>query len=280
MHKQKLRANKIGLATFLLAVAPMLFGAPQNAVAEGLSQDENAHVSSFEQMNYPALAQYVASQSQGIVIIRVKLDETGRVLEATALSGQDILVPDCLANVKKWRFQPNPSRNAIVIYNFRIVPGECSSASSVFAFEPPNFATVVGCWPVLANPLKLVVSRQAEVSDQDIAVLNYEPLKYSQIAKTARVEGVVVVRVKLDAAGRVREANALSGTPMLIPDCLANAKKWRFRANAEGAAIIAYNFKLVNMEFGSATSQFIFEPPNFVTILAAPMTIETDSSAR
>ena len=82
---------------------------------------------------------------QGVVVVRVRLDDAGGVTDAVALSGADALVRDCLENVKKWRFEPNAQKSAVVIYKFGMPGGECKSAPSMFMLERPNFAKVIGC---------------------------------------------------------------------------------------------------------------------------------------
>ena len=47
--------------------------------------------------NYPSSARLI----QGAVVVRVKLDESGGVIAAEAISGSDALVPETLLNVKK-----------------------------------------------------------------------------------------------------------------------------------------------------------------------------------
>ncbi len=251
--------------------------AQQNGTLDGGTvtvNDKDIKVIDYEELKYPLLAQYVPIESEGVVVVRVNLDDGGKVVEAVAISGDDILIPDCLANVKKWRFQPNAAKTAVIVYNLRMLQGECKSASSLFTFQQPNLATVMGCSPARESPFKLVRSqRGGTVSDMDMKVLHYEELRYPTLAKSASIQGVVVVQVKLDDKGNVVEAAAISGNPALIgtADCLANAKKWRFQPSAQKTAVIVYNFRLV---FG-APDQFIFQPPNFATITGAPMIVQT-----
>src|SRR6266496_2066056 len=76
--------------------------------------DEDMGVVSFEEMNYPTIAR--AARREGVVVVRVKLDEKGKVLAAFAISGSKMLVPESISNVEKWRFRPNPARSAVVLY--------------------------------------------------------------------------------------------------------------------------------------------------------------------
>jgi|SRR5581483_6130749 len=94
-------------------------------------------------MKYPPLAR--AARIQGTVVVRVILEDAGTVKEAEPISGAELLIPDCLTNVKKWRFRPNPRKTAVIVYEFRMPGGECNSVSGLFMFRGPNLATIIGC---------------------------------------------------------------------------------------------------------------------------------------
>jgi TonB family protein len=59
----------------------------------------------FEKMYYPPTAHTV--DKQGIVVVMLKLDEDGNVVDVHALSGSVPLVRDTLDNARKWRFKPS-----------------------------------------------------------------------------------------------------------------------------------------------------------------------------
>jgi len=104
---------------------------------------KDVRVLAYEELNYPPLAR--SQRIQGVVVVRVRLDDAGGVTDAVALSGVEALVRDCLENVKKWRFEPNAHKSAVVVYKFGMPGGECKSAPSMFMLERPNFAKVIGC---------------------------------------------------------------------------------------------------------------------------------------
>jgi len=66
----------------------------------------------------------------------------------------------------------------------------------------------------------------AEEAAQHI-VSRVEP-KYPLLAQTAGIQGDVILRVTIDEAGRVREANPVSGHPLLIEAAVPAVKNWRF----------------------------------------------------
>ena len=112
------------------------------------------------------------------------------------------------------------------------------------------------------------------IHDSDLKVLGFEKTLYPHIAMVAHVEGVVVVRVKLDDQGHVVEAVAISGTELLIPGCLTNARKWQFQPNSQKAAIIVYNFRLKGVCGERESNQFILQRPNLASITACSPTVQ------
>jgi TonB family protein len=69
-------------------------------------------------------------------------------------------------------------------------------------------------------------------------------LAYPPVARLARVQGIVVIKVTFNDQGEVTSASAIAGRRTLIPHFLANAKKWRFKPGAQKSAVIVYQFKL------------------------------------
>ena len=135
----KMFVRRAALAISLLAVTPQGHAQAQQ---ETTISDEDIRVLDFESLKYPVLAHQ--TNYQGVVVVRVKLDTDGRVAEATAISGHKLLIPDCLANARKWRFHPNANHAAVIVYNFRLF-ARCKSAGSFFTLEAPNFATITDC---------------------------------------------------------------------------------------------------------------------------------------
>ena len=96
------------------------------------------------------------------------------------------------------------------------------------------------------------------MNDEDLKVVHFEDLRYPPLGRLERIQGVVVVRVKLDEKGNVVEPEAISGAKLLIPESLANAKKWSFQPNSEKAAVIVYNFRLTSGYCHTITSHSRF----------------------
>jgi TonB family protein len=128
---------------------------------------------------------------------------------------------------------------------------------------------VLAAWLTLF-PSAFVRAQQSEtINDEDIHVVDFVGLAYPTIPQTATVEGVVVIRVRLNEQGKVSEAYAISGPKLLINASLENAKKWSFEPNAKKAAILIYEFRIRGeCPRDNNSSQFVFEKPNFSTVTA------------
>jgi hypothetical protein len=274
--------SEMAVIVLLVTVLASWVRAEVNAQLGESINDDDILVMGFNELDYPFSA--MSSGAEGVVVVRVKLDNAGRVLEAVALSGRDELVPDSLANVKTWRFHPNLDHAAVVVYSFRRARGSCKSASSFFTLERPNLATITACWPAVKGTIPVAVSPKevdVMVADKDIEVLDFEDLKYPPLGTAARVRGVVVVQARLNDKGEVVEAAAISGHGVLVPDCLANVKKWRFRPNIQRTVVVVYNlrFPCDGVDYKSEDQhQFVLEAPNFATIRGTPRVIDTAGS--
>lgn len=115
------------------------------------------------------------------------------------------------------------------------------------------------------------------IKDKDINVVHFQELRYPQLARTAHIQGVVVIKVRINDQGIVMDASAISGADALVQDCLKNAKNWRFQPNDQHAAVIVYRFRLPPSDCGSVSSFFMLQGANFATITACPLTIETQA---
>jgi protein TonB len=51
---------------------------------------------------------------------------------------------------------------------------------------------------------------------------------YPQLAKTARIQGVVRLRVRIGITGRVEQVRLLSGHPFLVEAAIEAVRRWRY----------------------------------------------------
>lgn len=131
------------ILTILLLASPAKIARAQQ---QGTVYDEDLKIAEWAELGYPDLANM--AKIQGVVVVQVVLDSQGAVSDALGLSGSKLLVPACILNAKKWRFQPTPHHSAILVYNFRM-EGFCVNPRSLFTIQPPNLVTVIGCRGVI-----------------------------------------------------------------------------------------------------------------------------------
>jgi len=115
--------------------------------------------------------------------------------------------------------------------------------------------------------LALFAQQEQTIYDEEISVSDFDRMSYPPLARTGHHEGVVVVRARLDAKGYATSVTAISGSAMLVPDVISNAKKWRFKPNSKSAVVLVYQFRIVDGTCDPANgSLFVLEEPNIVTI--------------
>lgn len=132
----------IGLA-LLLGPFAVLNGQEQHTI-----DDSDLKLVSFVDLQYPHAARM--GRVQGVVVVKATLDGDGNVTAASAISGHKGLIPDCLTNIRKWKFVPNRNKSAVVVYEFRREVGACHDESnSFFRLVHMNFASITICEPVL-----------------------------------------------------------------------------------------------------------------------------------
>lgn len=131
--------------SLVIVLAYLLLGgwsSAQQNQNDSAVKNEDIYVASLTEMTYPLAARL--NPVEGIVVVRVKFDETGKVVSSEAISGPKSLIAGAVANAEKWRFHPtNAARTAVIIYEFRL-DGFCLEGSH-FTFRQPNVAIVTGC---------------------------------------------------------------------------------------------------------------------------------------
>jgi TonB family protein len=149
------------------------------------------------------------------IVLRLTLDESGRVAEArhvgrSAFNGVPEYVKGAIDAVKQWRYDP-PADGPIsfdVSINFQ------GPATPDIAFRgsppDPNAPVRVGGGVLLPRKIKHVTP------------------EYPEIAKDARVQGVVITEVVVEADGAVGDVRILRSIPLLDAAAVAAVRQWQF----------------------------------------------------
>lgn len=136
------------LSFCLLALANPLVAEPIQGVND-VVYDEDVVIFRSVELEYPRGA--ASAHVQGIVVVKVTMDDAGEILSAAALSGPKLLIDASVANARRWALKPTRSKAAILVYNFRIEDAICKSASSFYVLRPPNVSVITACHEPL-NP--------------------------------------------------------------------------------------------------------------------------------
>jgi protein TonB len=98
----------------------------------------------------------------------------------------------------------------------------------------------------VATPQKIRVSQGVAAGN---LINRVEPL-YPPIAKSARIQGTVVLQAVISKNGNIEGLRAVSGHPMLVPAAIDAVSRWRYKPyllNGEPVEVettITVNFRL------------------------------------
>jgi len=143
---------------------------------------------------------------QGVVILEAKSDEYGRVMDAMILRSIPELDGAAIDAVRQWVYEPllidgKPTKGLFTV-TVRFQLGEKD-------FE--RFAEGAVKVKDQINPPKLVKS--------------VDPF-YPEIARQAKIEGVVIVQARTDVQGKVKDAMVLRSVPLLDQAAIAAVRQW------------------------------------------------------
>jgi len=106
--------------------------------------------------------------------------------------------------------------------------------------------TAVGAALLFSSALSVFASAQTArdfVLDGTARVRSFPRMVYPPVARSAREQGAVVVRVTLSPAGTVADAVALTGGGLIMEAAVKNAKTWTFEPGPS-TLILVYLFEI------------------------------------
>lgn len=196
---------------------------------------------------YPAAA--LEEHAQGGVFVQVVVDGNGKVEKALGQvcpNCSPILRKAAVQAVEQWQYQPTllngkpVTVNSWVIFRFRLegrsVEIVSRSESATLAPDAPKLEVqVVSAAPVAGGanstsgavtpPQKLSIS--ADVAERNV-VSKINP-QYPQMARIAHIQGDVIISGIINREGKIVEAKALSGHPILVQSALEAIKQWQYK---------------------------------------------------
>jgi TonB family protein len=182
---------------------------------------------------YPAEAR--RAHIQGTVVLKVEISKSGDVEQIQLVSGHPMLAPAAIDSVKQWKYKP-------YLLNGEPVDVETRVTVNFTLADTPPAEGVVGDAPggsltgepggITSNaPLDADRPGTVRVSQGVMSglVVTKVPPDYPSDAKKARIQGTVVMRVKIDKAGDVSNIQLISGHPLLAPAAIDAVKQWKYK---------------------------------------------------
>lgn len=108
-------------------------------------------------------------------------------------------------------------------------------------------APVPSASPPLAKPPEVI-----RLSAEKLSPIYNPPPRYPELAKVARVEGAVLLEVRVGTDGKVRSILVLSGNPLLIQAAIEAVQQWRYKpVLLNGKPVEVLTQVTVNFRLGS-----------------------------
>ena len=143
---------------------------------------------------------------QGVVILEAKSDEYGRVMDAMILRSIPELDRAAIDAVRQWVYEP------------LLIDGKPTKV----------LFTVTVRFQLNEKDIEKFAEGAVKVKDQinpPKLVKLVSPV-YPEIARQAKIEGVVIVQVRTDAQGRVKDAMVLRSVPLLDQAAIEAVRQW------------------------------------------------------
>ncbi len=154
--------------------------------------------------DYPATAK--TKLISGFSVVAILVSEEGEVINARAQAGMVVFQKGTEAAARRWRFPPF------------LVDGKPRPVTGLITFLY-NFE----------EKYAPVVLTEAELRERAVKTAVPVSPNFSGEGSNTRVVGDVTLKVKIDEAGRVRQAWAINGPKLLHEAAVQTALKWRFR---------------------------------------------------
>ena len=179
---------------------------------------------------------------QGVVILEAVVDEKGRVRAVKVLKGlPGGLTESAVNTVKKWRFKPATNNGEPVAVYFNL-----TTRFSLQQEQSESQDAGVG--------LNLPASEDVQLP----VVVSAPPPSYTEGARQAGFQGVVVVLASIDKEGNVTNMKVLKGLPILDTATADAVKEWKFKPATLFGRPVAVVYKItVRFSLDQAESEAV-----------------------
>jgi len=190
----------------------------------------------------PVVRREPGMRIQGTVVLKAVIGKTGNIENLQMVSGHPMLVPAAIDAVKQWKYQPYEVNGIPVRVEttIRVEFGDRSRTEDDASAAAPESSQSPGA------PLQ-IVNQMLEGH-----ILRKVPPVYPPLARQARIQGTMTLRVIINKLGDVRDVQLLSGHPMLAPAAIEAVKQWKYapyELNGEAVEVetdVQVNFRLAD----------------------------------
>jgi TonB family protein len=148
----------------------------------------------------------------GTVVLNAVINKDGVIESLHMMSEHPSLLPAAIEAVKQWRYRRYEVNGIPKAVTTRIRVEFADASDGETETAPPQEES-----PVLAT-----------AEDMRDRLLYKVAPKYPPLARAARVQGTVILRIIINKLGEVRDTQLLNGHPMLAPAAVDAVKKWRY----------------------------------------------------
>ena len=147
---------------------------------------------------------------QGEVVLNAVISKTGEIESLRVVSGHPMLVPAALESAKQWKYRPYE------------VNGIATTVETTIRFEFSNNS--------VPRTNDLNSESRVSVTSKDISghIIRKVPPIYPPLARQARIQGAVILRVIIEKEGNVTNLQLVSGHPMLAPAAIEAVRQWKY----------------------------------------------------
>lgn len=192
---------------------------------------------------------------QGVVVLHAVIGRDGTIRSLTAVSGNEMLRKAALEAVGQWTYRPyllngQPTQvDTTITVNFTLADTVVGAPGvAPVPPEPGSVSRVIEVWPPGAPPAGGVrVSAQVAAAN---LVTKVAPT-YPPDAKAARIQGPVVLRVRIAKDGTVEKAAVVDGAAELRDSALEAVRQWVYKPYlVDGVPVGVDTMVVVNFTLG------------------------------
>ena len=172
-----------------------------------------------------------AKKIDGQVVVKIAISETGGVDQVEVVSGDPILAQAAVDAVRNWKFKPYIKNGKPVKVSTKIpfnFPGDNPGTNSP---KEPNPTDAAGATSPTTTPQPTPMPIRVRVSQGVIAPMIQRKVNpiYPTAARSAHVQGAVILAVLIGKDGQMLDVKPVSGSPLLIDSAVEAVKQWRYK---------------------------------------------------